>query len=217
MRRFSRILVTAGPTRERLDSIRFITNFSTGNMGYELAKEASKRGYRVTLISGPTDLSRPKGVKFIQVEGAGDMYKAVRKNFKGADCLFMASAVSDWRPQRMVRGKIKRGPKNISLRLVQNPDILGEMGRIKDGKILVGFALEANNILKSATEKLKKKNLDLIVANKIDKKSTPFGTGKTEATIIDRDGKSESISNVTKRRIAVELLNRAERLWEKRR
>lgn len=216
MRRFFRVLITAGPTRERLDSIRFISNLSTGNMGYELARAALNRGYKVTLISGPTCLPYPQGVKFVSIEGAREMEKAVKKNFKDVDCLFMASAVCDWRPQRMVEGKIKRGPKKISLNLVPNPDILERVGRDKDGKVLVGFALESKDLVKNAIGKLKKKNLDLIVANKIDDK-TPFGAGRTDVIIIDRYGRKTHILNASKRRIAREVLKRTEGLWQGRR
>lgn len=214
MRGFSRILITAGPTRERLDSVRFISNFSTGNMGYELAKAALKKGYKVTLISGPTSLPPPKGADFIPVEGALQMDRAVRRNLKKSDCLFMASAVCDWRPQKVMSRKIKKGPKKIALRLIQNPDILGRIGKNKDGKMLVGFALESDALIKNASQKLKKKNLDLIVANKIKAKKTPFGAGKTDVIIIDRYGRRKNISKATKRRVAVELLSRAEGLWQ---
>ncbi|MBL7068629.1 MAG: phosphopantothenoylcysteine decarboxylase [Candidatus Omnitrophica bacterium] len=216
-RNFTKILITAGPTREKLDSVRFISNRSSGNMGYEITKAALKRGYKVTLISGPTNLNAPKGAHFIRTEGAGDMYKAVKKNFRSSDCLFMASAVCDWRPRRIVRGKIKKGPKSVSLRLVETPDILGSVGKRKDGKVLVGFALESSNLVKNAKEKLEKKNLDFIVANRMGKRLTPFGGGPTDVTIIDKYGAKESIANTTKARIAGRLLDKAEKIWQEER
>lgn len=186
-------------------------------MGNELARAALRRGYRVTLISGPTDLVSPKGANFIQVEDAREMDREVKKNFKDCDCLFMTSAVCDWRPKKTVRGKIKKGSlKRISLELVQNPDILGGIGKDKDGKVLVGFALESNRLIENAKAKLKKKHLDLIVANRIEKNKNPFGAGKADVAIIDRTGKVEKISNITKKEIAERLLNKTERLWEER-
>jgi phosphopantothenoylcysteine decarboxylase/phosphopantothenate--cysteine ligase len=217
VKRRLRALITAGPTIERLDSVRFISNFSTGNMGYELAKAALRRGYKVTLISGPTNLQPPAGANFINIESARDMRAAVNKNFKESDCVFMASAVCDWRPERPAEGKIKKGPKRLSLRLVRNPDILGGMGRHKDGRLLVGFALESDALTRNAIQKLRRKNLDLIVANKIGRVRTPFGSGKTDVVIIDRCGGQRDIRRVTKKRIAEEVLDRAESLWEERR
>ena len=213
-----RILVTAGPTRERLDDVRFISNFSTGKMGYEIAKAAAARGHRVTLISGPTHLAPPKGARFIGVESALEMKKAVDAHFSNTDCLFMASAVSDWRPQRKVAGKTKKakGESATSLKLLRNPDIVGRAGRQKARKIVVGFALEAGPLISNAKQKLKDKNLDLIVANRLGRRS-PFGEGPTSAVIIDRLGKTQRISNVAKRTVAVTLLGKAEGLWEERR
>ncbi|MFH1753744.1 MAG: phosphopantothenoylcysteine decarboxylase [Candidatus Omnitrophota bacterium] len=216
-RRFSRVLVTAGPTRERLDSVRYISNFSTGNMGYALAAASLDKGYKVTLISGPTQLKRPKGARFIPVEDASEMERAVKANIKKADCLFMAGAVSDWRPTKRISGKIRKaGKKSMTLRLVPNPDILREIGRAKGKKLIAGFALESSEADKRAEAKLKDKNLDLIVANSVGKK-TPFGSGKTDVTIIDRRGKRERIEGATKKNIARKILKRAERLWREER
>lgn len=215
MRNLSSVLVTAGPTRERLDSVRFISNFSSGNMGYEIARAALNRGLKVTLISGPTDLRRPKGARFIGVESASEMASAVKKNLKGADCVFMASAVSDWRPRKRAQGKIKKGRAAFTLKLVRNPDILSGIARKKNGRIVVGFALESENLLANAARKLKKKNADFIVANKIGPRS-PFGKGRTDVTIIDRDGGIEAIEDATKGYIARKLLKKAEALCRKR-
>jgi len=186
-------------------------------MGYELAKAAIRRGYRVTLISGPTNLAAPKGVRLIETEDALDMCKAVGQNFKNADCLFMASAVSDWRPEKVAHRKIKRTSRKTLIKLVENPDILAKMGRKKDGKLLIGFALESGSLVKNATKKLREKNLDLIVANKVGERRPPFGTGKTDVTIIDRSGRQKSITNTTKKRLASALLDKAEKIWERRR
>lgn len=212
----SRILITAGPTREKIDSVRFISNFSTGNMGYEIARASLAKGYKVTLISGPTYLLPPKGVKFVRVEETREMEKAVKKYFKSADCLFMASAVCDWRPEKRSTGKIKKGKNgSVTFRFVENPDILKSIGRIKNGKLLAGFALESTELIKNAKIKLREKNLDLIVANKVGGKS-PFGEGKTDVVILDRSGRTEKIFNTSKRKIAFRLLDKAEKLWKEK-
>lgn len=213
--KFSRILITAGPTRERLDSVRFISNFSTGTMGYELARAALRRGYRVTLISGPTCLRRPSGARVIEVESAKEMLSAVKRNLKSADCLFMASAVSDWRPEKAAAGKIKKGAHPFMLKLVRNPDILSGIRKAKHKKVIAGFALESGNLIRNARRKLKQKNLDFIVANKIGPRS-PFGKGRTDATIIDRYGNQEKIPNAAKGYIAGRLLEKVENYAEKR-
>ena len=151
---FKNVLVTAGPTREKIDPIRFISNLSTGVMGYEVAANAQNRGYKVTLISGPVNIAPPKGVNFVSVENARQMQKQVSARFKTSDCLFMTSAVSDWRPLARSIGKIKRSARVRSLKLTANPDILMEAGRKKGQRLLIGFALESSNLLKNATEKL---------------------------------------------------------------
>jgi len=214
----SRILITAGPTREKIDSVRFVSNYSTGAMGYEIAAAARKKGYKVTLITGPTELSRTKsvgGVKVVRVEDARQMERAVKKNIKRSDCLFMASAVCDWRPERPIIGKIKKGASKIMLPMVANPDILAAIGGKKNGKLLVGFALESKSLLANARKKLLEKNLDAIVANRVGKK-TPFGAGKTDVTIIDKYGDRRRMRNAHKSAIAKELLKKVEELWEKR-
>jgi phosphopantothenoylcysteine decarboxylase/phosphopantothenate--cysteine ligase len=215
MRNISRVLVTAGPTRERLDSVRFISNFSSGTMGYEIARAALRRGFRVTLISGPTDLRRPRGARFIGVESASEMADAVKRNLKRSDCVFMASAVSDWRPLKRIRGKIKKGRASFTLKLTPNPDILTEIGKRKNGRIVAGFALESGNVVTNAARKLREKNADFIVANKIGTRS-PFGEGRTDVTIIDRYGGLEVISSATKGYVAGRLLKKAEALCRKK-
>ncbi|MCM8783863.1 MAG: phosphopantothenoylcysteine decarboxylase [Candidatus Omnitrophica bacterium] len=181
------LLITAGPTREPLDPVRFISNYSTGTLGYILAEEAKKEGYSVTLISGPTHLKPPQGVKFIAINTASEMYKEVKKHFSSCDCLIMTAAVCDFRVVKPARNKIKKGSsKNLILRLVKNPDILYEMGRRKKDKILIGFSLETTNLIKHAQEKLKKKNLDLIIAQKLGRNT--FGEGSITPLIIYREG-----------------------------
>jgi len=202
------ILVTAGPTREKIDPVRFISNYSTGTFGYEIAREAARRGHKVVLVSGPVRLASPRGVKVVRVESAAEMLKAVRRIAGKADCVIMAAAVSDWRP-RIVRGaKIKRSGSIRMLELVENPDILSELGA-KKRCALVGFALETEALEKSAAAKLKVKNLDLIVANKIARGGNVFGCGKTNVVIMDRSGAKEAYRRKTKRELAKIILDKA--------
>lgn len=161
------VLITAGPTREYIDPVRFISNASSGKMGYALAEEARKLGARVILVSGPTDLKPPKGIRFIPVISAFQMKKQVDKVFPKADYVISTAAVSDYRPAKKSKKKIKKTSKYLNLKLIQNPDILESLGRKKTKQKLIGFALETGNIIKEARKKLKQKNLDLIIANSV--------------------------------------------------
>lgn len=205
------ILVTAGPTREKIDPVRFISNYSTGTFGYEIAKEAARRGHKVILVSGPVELAQPAGVKMVRVESAAEMLKAVRRDARRADCVIMAAAVSDWRPRIAKDSKIKRSGGIRMLELVENPDILSELGRNKKS-VLVGFALETEALEKNACTKLKKKNLDLIIANKITKDGSAFGCGKTDIVIMDRSGAGERHYRKTKKELAKIILDKALKL-----
>jgi phosphopantothenoylcysteine decarboxylase/phosphopantothenate--cysteine ligase len=206
----ARIVVTAGPTREKIDPVRFISNYSTGVFGYEIAKEASRRGCRVTLVSGPTALENPPFVKMIKVKSALEMKAAVEKAVKGADCLIMAAAVSDWRVERPSAKKLKRGSGKISLRLVENPDILAGIATNDKRKLLlVGFALETGVAERNALKKLKQKKLDMIVANSIGKGSDPFGYNNTDIMIYDKRGGVVSLHGATKRKAAKIILDKA--------
>lgn len=202
------ILVTAGPTRERIDPVRYISNYSTGIFGYEIAKEARRRGYNVTLISGPTSLSRPAGVKFIAVESSLDMTRAVFKEFSKADCVIMTAAVADWRPEYSAKRKIKKSPRKI-IELIENPDILARVGRRKGKRIVVGFALETENLEKNALKKLKDKNSDLIVANRLTKKANIFGDKRLDVVTVDKFGNRTRIFNKSKRELAKIILDKA--------
>lgn len=202
------ILITAGPTRERIDPVRFISNYSTGTFGYEIAGEACRRGLGVTLISGPTQLKAPKRVKFIPVESADDMKKAVLKFFKKADCVVMAAAIADWRPRRSTKRKIKKGATR-NIELVENPDILALIGRRKQNKIAIGFALETENLETNALKKLKDKNLDFIVANRLTKKRSVFGNKALDIVIIDKFGNRTRIFDKTKAKLAKIILDKA--------
>lgn len=220
-----RILVTAGPTREYLDPVRFISNPSTGTMGFEIARQARRRGHKVTLICGPTYLLPPRGARLISVETAIQMKEAVEKYFPRCNCLIMAAAVSDWRPSKRSSEKIKRsgasGTKKVSLELVENPDILKQVSRRKGRRILVGFALETEALMENARQKLLRKNLDFIVANgmKVGPASWPaplpdrqagrgpFGDKRLTAVIISKDGTAIHIKNSPKSKVAKILLD----------
>ncbi len=159
-----KILITAGPTREYIDPVRFISNASSGKMGYELAKSAIKRKHNVILISGPTYLKPPAGVKFIRVTSTEEMYRKVMKHYPNVDAVIMSAAVTDYRPKKNYKTKLKKREK-LTIELTKTPDILAELGRRKKNQILIGFALEDKTPHKNAFEKFKKKNLDLIVLN----------------------------------------------------
>ena len=202
------ILVTAGPTREKIDPVRFISNYSTGTFGYEIAGEAVRRGYNVILISGPTALKAPKGARLVRVESAEEMRREVIKESLLAGCVIMAAAVCDWKVRSPHREKIKRRGGKMMLELEENPDILAELGNTKRGA-LVGFALETENLAKNAAAKLKKKNLDLVIANKLTKKPGLFGSGLTDILVIDRFGRKEWYRRKTKKELAKIILDKA--------
>ncbi|MBU0687758.1 MAG: bifunctional phosphopantothenoylcysteine decarboxylase/phosphopantothenate--cysteine ligase CoaBC [Candidatus Margulisbacteria bacterium] len=184
-----RILVTAGPTYEDLDPVRFIGNRSSGKMGYALAQAAAERGAEVTLISGPTKLTPPENVKLIQVKSALDMQKAVLANFKQTDSLIMAAAVSDFAPEKMQTQKIKKGKsKSRLVKLSKTPDILADLRKIKGKKKIIGFAAETENLMAGAKQKLKDKGLDFIVANDVSRTDIGFDSDYNEVKIISRQG-----------------------------
>lgn len=206
-----RILIAAGPTREKIDPVRFISNYSTGVFGYQIAKEAKRRGLTVVLVSGPTDLEAPGGVKLVNVESSLDMRRAVLAEFKKADCVVMTAAVADWRPAYSARRKIKKSPRK-TIELVENPDILAELGSKKNGKIAVGFALETENLEKNALKKLKDKNLDLIVANRLSGKANIFGDRRIDVVTVDKYGNRVRIYNKSKKELARIILSKILRL-----
>ena len=205
------ILITSGPTQEFIDPIRFISNPSTGRIGYELAREARLHNHQVILISGPTNLDLPKNVQFIPVKDAFQMRKMVKKMFRHADCLIMAAAVSDFRPVRYNPQKIKARGK-MNLKLIRTPDILKEVSGEKGKKILVGFALESENLLKNARLKLKSKKLDFIVANRLTKNEIPFGNNRVSYLIIDKAGNIKRLKNSSKRQLAKVIFDKIDNL-----
>jgi phosphopantothenoylcysteine decarboxylase/phosphopantothenate--cysteine ligase len=210
-----KILVTAGPTYEAIDPVRFIGNRSSGKMGFAIACAAALRGASVTLVSGPVHLETPRNVERIDVESAEQMSDAVFKCALTSDAVIMAAAVADYTPEKTARTKIKKGARTeqISLQLVETPDILDSLGRKKSKRtILVGFALETDNELRNAREKLKKKNLDLVVLNSLKDKGAGFGVDTNVVTILDKRGKAAKLPLMSKFDVANEILNRLKNL-----
>lgn len=192
------ILITAGPTRERIDPVRFISNYSTGLFGYSIAREAVKRGLDTVLISGPVSLKPPAGAKVINVESAEEMRKAVLRELKDAHYVVMAAAVSDWKARFTSQSKIKKCSGIRAIKLTRNPDILEEIGRKKGKRVLIGFALETEDLEKNAYKKLKQKGADMIVANMLGKGRMAFGDNKTDIVMIDKYGKRKAVRNRSK-------------------
>jgi phosphopantothenoylcysteine decarboxylase/phosphopantothenate--cysteine ligase len=203
------VLVTAGPTREFFDPVRCITNRSSGKMGYAMARVARRRGAQVILVSGPTELPPVRNVRLFSVESAREMRKVVMDNFKKASIIIKAAAVSDYRPGRTVREKMKKSKAALSVELEKNPDILYELGRIKRQRCLIGFAAETSNVISSAKAKLDRKNLDLIVANDVKQPGIGFGADYNEVKLIDRGGKVEALPRMEKEELASRILDRA--------
>ena len=198
-----KLLITSGRTREDIDPIRYLSNKSSGKMGYSLAQAAVDLGAEVTLVSGPTNLSVPDGLKeFISVDSAIHMYEKVDEKFKDTDIFIACAAVADYRPKEYQDKKIKKSDLNLTIELVRNPDILFEMGKKKENQLLVGFAAETNNIIENALKKLEKKNLDLIVANN----ASTMGTDTNSIEIIRKDRSSTVINQKSKIELAYDIL-----------
>jgi len=202
-----KVLVTAGPTREFIDPARFLSNPSTGKMGYAIAKAAIERGADCYLVSGPTHIEPPEKASFYSVETAEQMYKTVLDLFPQCDLLFKAAAVSDYRPAKRSMEKIKKYDKNPYLELVSNPDILKEAGKLKTKQIIIGFAAETNNIEQYAKEKMEDKNLDFIVANNISLPDTGFGSDTNQGILFTRKGDVINIPVLSKKEFAQRLLD----------
>ena len=197
-----RFLITAGPNREPIDPVRYISNRSSGKMGYALAKAALRRGAEVVLVSGPTALDPPAGARLVAVTTAAEMQDAVFKEFPHCTAVVMAAAVTDYRPVAVAEQKIKRGREPMELRLEPNPDILEALGQKRDGKILIGFAAETENLVTNAEKKLRKKNLDMIIANNVAESGSGFDGDTNSATIIDRTGARRSLPLMSKDELA---------------
>jgi phosphopantothenoylcysteine decarboxylase / phosphopantothenate---cysteine ligase len=209
------VLVTAGPTREPLDPVRFLSNRSSGKMGYAIAEAAAARGAHVILVSGPTALSAPPGVDLIHVETAEEMYRAVLAKLEPAGVVVKAAAVADYRPKRTADRKIKKEHAASEIALEPTPDILAELGRRKGKRILVGFAAETDDLLANAKTKLQRKNLDLVVANDVRAAGAGFDVDTNVVTMLDAAGGVEELPLLPKRQIADRILDRVKALLQK--
>ena len=203
-----RVLVTAGGTEEALDPVRFLGNRSTGRMGYAIAEVAARRGAEVILVTGPTSLSVPAGVRAVKVRSAREMEQAVLKEYDSTDVVIKSAAVADYRPKETAPQKIKKSDGELTLTLVRNPDILYELGQRKKQQILVGFAAETNDLEAYAKKKLEKKNLDFIVANDVSASDAGFGTDNNRVQIFYRDGREETQPLMSKMKLAGLILDR---------
>ena len=224
-----KFVVTAGPTREYLDPVRFLSNPSTGKMGFAVARVAAMRGHEVVLVAGPVSLKTPKGVRRIDVTSARDMLAAVEEEMakakSGKPTIFVATAaVADWRPAKCASRKLKKGQMSDTLKLVRNPDILKEIGRrtktahsptrpiIHSPTYLVGFAAETNDVIAEARRKCREKNLDMIVANDVTEKGSGFGVDTNRVTLVRKDGSVDRLPLMTKLAVARRIVRECEDL-----
>jgi phosphopantothenoylcysteine decarboxylase/phosphopantothenate--cysteine ligase len=210
------ILITAGPTREPFDPVRFISNYSSGKMGYAFAITAKRRGASVTLVSGPTSLPVPPGVNFVGVSSAVEMRDAVMDHVADSTVIIKVAAVADYRPALMSDSKIKKEPGTLSITLEQNPDIISEVGKIKGDRVLVGFAMETEDLLKNAYNKLLAKNMDLIVGNDLSRPGSGFQYDTNSVRVIDRSGDVRKFPLMSKINIADRVLDRVKKLCDQR-
>ena len=212
-----RVLISTGPTREPIDAVRFLSNYSTGYMGAQLAVEALRRGHRVTAVSGPTVEPLPHGSAVIPVESAEEMARALRKRAGSADVVIMAAAVSDFRPARRARGKLRRR-RALTLTLAATPDIIARLPR-RRRQLVVGFALETGRVVARAERKLREKRLDLLIAQQAARSTrdprgaAPFGRHRVRAWLVSRGGETISLGRLPKPRLARVLLDKIETLW----
>lgn len=210
------ILITAGPTREAIDPVRYLTNRSSGKMGYALAQAAQERGHRVILISGPTIIDVPDGIDFIPIESAADMQQAVEHWISQTDIAIFAAAVADYRPLEIANQKLKKSGENITLELVRTPDILASARtRFNFTGTLVGFAAETENLEENALSKLERKGCDLIIANDVSRKDIGFDSSENEVTLV-YPNRLVPIPKGTKTHLAHELIQRIEELSTKK-
>ena len=202
-----KVLVTAGPTREPIDPVRYISNHSSGKMGYAVVSAAVRRGAEVLLISGPVSLERPAGADFIGVSSAEEMRREVMQNYQDCDVIIMVAAVADYRPSEISPLKVKKDEDTLLLKLEKNPDIAKELGKVKENRILAGFCAETDNLMENAKKKIEEKNLDLIIANDVTMEGAGFGTDTNIIKIIKRDGSITELPLMSK-------LSAAHRIWD---
>ena len=202
-----RIVISAGPTREAIDPVRFITNRSTGKMGYAIARAAVKMNLQTVLVSGPVNLAPPEGVEFVPVESAAEMAEAMKKAAAEADIIVMAAAVADYRPKQYSTSKVKKSDGDMCIELERTEDILLSLGKNKKpGQILVGFAAETDDLLQNAQGKLERKNLDYIAANIVGVPGRGFGADNNAITLLGRNGSRTEFALQSKEALAESLL-----------
>lgn len=211
-----KIMITAGPTVESIDPVRYLTNRSTGKMGYAIAKMAADRGADVTLVSGPTNITPPANLKkLIKIQSAEEMYSAIIDNFDENQVIIKSAAVADYKPKTYSDKKIKKSNDDLVIELDRNKDIAYELGKIKKDKILVGFAAETNDLIENAKGKVNKKNLDFIVANDLTEEGAGFGTDTNIVKIIDKEGNISKYPQMKKDEVANVILDKVKLLLEK--
>lgn len=202
-----KVVVTAGPTMVPIDPVRILTNRSSGKMGYSIAEEARDRGAEVVLISGPTSLRKPNGIKVIDVKTNEDMFNAIKNEFEDADIVIKSAAVADYKAKNYSSEKIKKTGDDLNLIFERDRDILKTLGDMKENQILVGFAAESSNLKENAKGKLERKNLDYIVANDISKPETGFASDENKVTIISKSGEEVSLEKMSKREVAKNIFD----------
>jgi phosphopantothenoylcysteine decarboxylase/phosphopantothenate--cysteine ligase len=201
-----RFLITAGPTREPIDPVRYLSNRSSGKMGYAIAEAALEAGHGVVLISGPVNLDPPRGAHFISILTSDEMYNAVHRGVRDCDALVMCAAVADYKPQKFLTTKVKKRDENLSLELVPTRDILGSLQNKDRHLLVVGFAAETNDLEANAQKKLHAKHCDIIVANDVSSSDSGMESDENEVTILFRNGDTKKISRAPKKIIARELV-----------
>jgi len=201
-----RFLITAGPTREPIDPVRYLSNRSSGKMGYAIAEAALEAGHGVVLISGPVNLDPPRGAHFISILTSDEMYNAVHRGVRDCDALVMCAAVADYKPQKFLTTKVKKRDENLSLELVPTRDILGSLQNKDRHLLVVGFAAETNDLEANAQKKLHSKHCDIIVANDVSSSDSGMESDENEVTILFRNGETKKISRAPKKIIARELV-----------
>ncbi|MEO2074993.1 MAG: bifunctional phosphopantothenoylcysteine decarboxylase/phosphopantothenate--cysteine ligase CoaBC [Bacillus sp. (in: firmicutes)] len=208
------VLITAGPTREKIDPVRYISNHSSGKMGYAIADEAKKQGAHVVLISGPVHLPAPAGIEVIRIESAEEMYNAVMNYYDSADVVIKTAAVADYRPKITFDHKVKKQEGDSNIELERTKDILFELGKRKKNQILVGFAAETDHIEEYATKKLNRKNADMIVANNVKMEGAGFGTDTNIVTLFKRSGMVTELPIMSKQAVAEKIIDEITSLIE---
>ena len=210
-----RLLITAGPTREAIDPVRYLSNRSSGKMGYAIAEATLEAGHEVVLISGPVHLDPPRGAHFISILTADEMHDAVHRYVRDCDILVMCAAVADYKPAKVSPQKIKKHEENLALELIPTRDILSSLPKKDRQFLVVGFAAETNDVEESAKKKLRAKNCDLIVANDVSRADSGMESDENEVTILFQSGKRQKISRAPKKIIARELLKIFSNMREK--